>query len=401
MKEFTVTRGRRVKFQNWKLQKKPNKSILRKSTEEEEGNNNNNEFNNLPVDVISSIFIRCPVNTLSMLRCVSKSWNDLIASPLFVHSHLEHSTETSQLLFLQLNYLSRSKRRRLRFVSVDMEGNEGESNELYAVTLSRFPCSGLSGFHVSAGLVFFSMGDHRMYLCNPVKQQFFELPKCSPTVFDGSDKFGFGYLRSTKEYKVVRIFNGDPEINDWKPQLRGKVLTLNGIISSEWKEIAEIPPCGPYGPGLLVNECMYWPTNMNSLCDQILSFDFENGKFLTISCPSSYNKVMELRMVDLKGMLCLPDMDMWSSTLDLWILKDKISCIWVKECSINLVGLGCNSPILRTWNEEIIVGGWSNRFVFYDLKGKCFRERRINIGLCQDAVGFEIYQKTLFSLGNT
>uniref|UniRef100_A0A1S3YQX4 F-box protein DOR-like n=1 Tax=Nicotiana tabacum TaxID=4097 RepID=A0A1S3YQX4_TOBAC len=131
MKEFTVTRGRRVKFQNWELQKKPNKSILRKSTEEEEGNNNN-EFNNLPVDVISSIFIRCPANTLSMLRCASKSWNDLIASPLFVHSHLEHSTETSQLLFLQLNYLPRSKRRRLRFVSVDMEGNEGESNELYA-----------------------------------------------------------------------------------------------------------------------------------------------------------------------------------------------------------------------------------------------------------------------------
>nr|XP_016478066.1 PREDICTED: F-box protein CPR30-like isoform X3 [Nicotiana tabacum] len=272
MKEFTVTRGRRVKFQNWELQKKPNKSILRKSTEE---GNNNNEFNKLPVDVISSIFIRCPVNTLSMLRCASKSWNNLIASPLFVHSHLEHSTETSQLLFLQLNYLPRSKRRRLRFVSVDMEGNEGESNELYAVTLSRFPCSGLSGFHVSAGLVFFSMGDHRMYLCNPVKQQFFELPKCSPTVFDGSDKFGFGYLRSTKEYKVVRVFNGDPEINDWRSQLRGKVLTLNGIISSEWKEIAEIPPCGPYGPGLLVNEC----------------YGVENGGFERDTLPARYGYV--------------------------------------------------------------------------------------------------------------
>lgn len=142
---------------------------------------------------------------------------------------------------------------------------------------------------------------------------------------------------------------------------------------------------------------------MPSFSDRILSFDFENEKFLTISRPSSFDEMMELNLMDLKGMLCVLDMAQyyWSSTLDLWILKDKISCIWVKECSINLVGLGCNSPILRTWNEEIIVGGWSNRFVFYDLKGKCFRERRINIGLCRDAVGFEIYQKTLFSLGNT
>lgn len=66
----------------------------------------NNEFDRLTDDEIISIFVRCPVKTLSMLRCVSKPWNDLIINPSFYSHHLKQSTENApQLLIVDSSLL--------------------------------------------------------------------------------------------------------------------------------------------------------------------------------------------------------------------------------------------------------------------------------------------------------
>lgn len=70
-------------------------SIKRRKCREEKGDIANSEFDKLNADVITSIFVRCPVKTLSMLRCVSKSWNDLIFSPSFCSHHLEQLMENA------------------------------------------------------------------------------------------------------------------------------------------------------------------------------------------------------------------------------------------------------------------------------------------------------------------
>ncbi|KAK4376274.1 hypothetical protein RND71_006951 [Anisodus tanguticus] len=187
--------------------KKRKRSLLREHTKEEGNAGNSNESNKLSDDVVSSIFIRCTVNMLSMLKCASKSWNDYISSPFFVHSHLEHSTENAQVLFVKPSSpkLPRLRRHKLQFVSVDMEG-KGESNKLYTVAVPEF-ISSRTGMFVSSGLVCLSSGYEHIYVCNPVMQQLCKLPKCS------SGNFGFGYHHSTKEYKVVQFFYTCPAGN--------------------------------------------------------------------------------------------------------------------------------------------------------------------------------------------
>lgn len=124
----------------WEQQhrKQPNKkkkiSIRTKSsTEEGEGNYGDCDyFNKLSDDVITSLFLRCTLKSLSRLRCTSKLWNNFIISPSFLHSHLTQSTENDpKLLFWEKKRVHRRKLSRLRFVSVDMDGKK---EELYTDT---------------------------------------------------------------------------------------------------------------------------------------------------------------------------------------------------------------------------------------------------------------------------
>ncbi|KAF3655713.1 putative cytochrome 71A1-like [Capsicum annuum] len=265
----------------------------------------------------------------------------------------------------------------------------GSMEELYTVTVrdNQLPCSTVQ---VCFGLVCLST-NCRIYLCNPAMQQLCELPKYSPSITPGYDHFGFGYLQSRKEYKVVHFFYRGLSMDvKWCPlsdllfaQIKYEVLTITkvggGISFSKWKEIVDTPFSHPLMPGLLVNECMYWLTKRFQRPQpprDIISFDLENEKFLTISYPSFFESIHGLNLMDLKGMLCLPDEGSFrrSSILDLWILKDKISCTWVKEYSIDLVnfGPGMIKSNFKTWNEETIFTHLDT-VVIYDLKRKCFR----------------------------
>lgn len=118
---------------------------------------------------------------------------------LYLSLHLPYEFLRSTLKVLPMTQarVAQLNRCRLQFVSVEMEG-KGESDELYAVTLPRFPFP-IYGFHVSAGLVCLS-SDDCIYLCNPVMQQFCKLRKCSPTVLNVHTNVGFGFLNSTKEF---------------------------------------------------------------------------------------------------------------------------------------------------------------------------------------------------------
>ncbi|XP_015159529.1 uncharacterized protein [Solanum tuberosum] len=303
--------------------------------EEEEGNYPNIDyFNKLSDDVITSVFLRCPLKSLSMLRCTSKLWNNFIISPSFLHSHLTQSTQNSpKLVFLEDKCLHRSKKSWLRFVSVDMDGSK---EELHTVTVpdTQLVCSAME---VCFGLVCLST-DCRLYLFNPALQQLCELPEYSLSATPGYRHFGVGYLHSRKEYKVVHFF-----------------YTVPSMTKSE--------------------------------------------KFLAISPPSPFEDYVGLSLMDLKGMLCLPDGGclLKSSILDLWILKDKISCSWVKEYSIRFIDFGFNNITsgCKTFNEEIIFQHL-DKVVFYDLKKKTFREVE---ALSPSYNRYGIYSKSLFSLG--
>ncbi|KAL3329485.1 hypothetical protein AABB24_036526 [Solanum stoloniferum] len=407
------TRRKNIDKGEQQLKKKMKISVQQRksssSTEQEEEGNyaNIDYFNKLSGDVITSLFLICPLKSLSMLRCTSKLWNNFITTPSFLHSHLTQSTQNGpKLLFLENKYLHRSQKSWLRFVSVDMDGSK---EELYTVTVPdiQLVCSAME---VCFGLVCLST-DCRIYLCNPALQQLCELPEYSLSATPGYRHFGFGYLHSRKEYKVVHFFYTVPSMTErfWYlgilqvSHLKCEVLTINkigGVSFNRWKEIADRSPFRPRSKGLLVNECMYWCTYSlpRPRTNSILSFDFESEKFLAISLPSPFEDNVGSSLMDLKGMLCLPDISRLhkSSILDLWILKDKISCSWVKEYSIRLIDFGFNniSSYCKTCNEEIIFRHL-DKVVFYDLKKKSFREVEALSPLYSR---YGIYSKSLFSL---
>ncbi|KAF3636356.1 putative F-box protein-like isoform X2 [Capsicum annuum] len=105
-----------------------------------------------------------------------------------------------QLLFMEKNFLHRSERSRLRFVSVDMDGS---TEELYTATVpdGQLACSTMQ---VCYDLVCLPT-DCRAYLCNPAMQQLCELPKCSPSATPGYYHLGFGYLQSRKDIFSVGV----------------------------------------------------------------------------------------------------------------------------------------------------------------------------------------------------
>ncbi|WMV48576.1 hypothetical protein MTR67_041961 [Solanum verrucosum] len=256
---------RRKNIHKWEQQPKKKMKISvqqRKrsssSTEEEEEGNypNIDYFNKLSDDVITSVFLRCPLKSLSMLRCTSKLWKNFIISPSFLHSHLTQSTQNApKLVFLEDKCLHRSKKSWLRFVSVDMDGSK---EELYTVTVpdTQLVCSVME---VCFGLVCLST-DCRLYLCNPALQQLCELPEYSLSATPGYRHFGFGYLHSRKEYKVVHFFYIVPSMTKRYcnhgilrvSHLKCEVLTINkfgGVSFNRWKEIADRSPCLPRSQG--------------------------------------------------------------------------------------------------------------------------------------------------------
>ncbi|KAL7218697.1 hypothetical protein ACSBR2_011880 [Camellia fascicularis] len=58
---------------------------------------------NLPQEVLFDILARLPVKSLLQMRCVCKSWNSLINSPIFITSHMNQtlSNNNNELLLLR------------------------------------------------------------------------------------------------------------------------------------------------------------------------------------------------------------------------------------------------------------------------------------------------------------
>ncbi|XP_027775405.1 putative F-box protein At1g19160 isoform X2 [Solanum pennellii] len=382
--------------------------IVIKDENENENDNRSDEFDKLPIDVLTCIFLKCGLKTLSISRCVSKSWNDCIISPLFVFSRRKQEGNAPEFLFVETSrYLPRSSKSKLQFVSLDMDGR---NEDLY--TILNYPDTQIhcNGWTVSAGLVCLSTAC-RIYLCNPAIHQLRELPNSSPSATPGYEHFGFGYLPSKKEYKVLHFFYLGPprglalEID--VALIRCEVFTLSssgGISNGRWKEIAEQPPYHPIFRGVLVNECLYWLGKDKIVYvgqPRIMSFDFENEKFISLGFPSASMNCHGLNLMDLKGSLCVADRVNFrkSSILDLWILKDKVRCVWAKEYSIDF-GVRFDPMTLdcfhSTWNEEIVfrqeVGAMMIIF-FYDIKRKTFRQVQRH-----RAAPISIYWKTCFSL---
>ncbi|XP_026430932.1 F-box/kelch-repeat protein At3g06240-like [Papaver somniferum] len=184
---------------------------------------------------------------------------------------------------------------------------------------------------------------------------------------------GFGYVRSTHEYKVVRIHY----LDEYYDEGNVEVCTLGSgcgwrAIGNTTYEVATM--CG--GTGTYASDAIYW-TSYNF----VVSFDLANEEFPLQSVPPPmenrrYDDVM-YELVTLGGHLCLyVDDDLH---VEIWaLMKSKDSKeTWRKEFDINYeaveaADIGTDrrklQPILLAKNREIICLYADSVLYCYDTK---------------------------------
>ncbi|KAH0894501.1 hypothetical protein HID58_056930 [Brassica napus] len=153
----------------------------------------------MPMDIITDLFLRLPASTLVRCRVLSKPCFSLIDSPDFISSHLHHTLETGDHLMILL----RGPR---LLVTVDLDSPDKVSDVEHPLK-----AGGLTEVFGSCnGLIGLSNSPTDMALFNPSTRQIHRLP-AEPVDFPEGSRtrgyvfYGLGYDSVNEDYKVVRM----------------------------------------------------------------------------------------------------------------------------------------------------------------------------------------------------
>ncbi|XP_026416369.1 F-box protein At3g07870-like [Papaver somniferum] len=237
------------------------------------------------------------------------------------------------------------------------------------------------------GLVCFTIGheglDDPVCICNPATSEYISLPTIRNKT--GFLVNGFGYLPSTKEYKVVRILYPDRLHHpDYATAGWVQVYTLGS--SSGWRNIAAITD-SLWDNGTLVNGVLYWRDDKD---ENIIAFDLADEVFRVLPplpCIRPKNRYYTLR--NLGGYLSWTD-QVWDERIDMWLFKKNKhetrqnnveqseqnyyhDWSWNKEVTINRVEATGNlnfyypfDPFALTKNNEVLLWYSDTNLLCYD-----------------------------------
>ncbi|XP_066398912.1 F-box/kelch-repeat protein At3g23880-like [Miscanthus floridulus] len=307
----------------------------------------------LPTDVLFNVLLRFPARELCRLRAVCRSWRSLTSDPVFITAHA--ARHPGPLFLAQF----RDDKTHSIYI-VDLSGNvvkriAGAAGGPY----HRLQCTRLD-------LACLTTDWNRCHVLNPATGAVQALPE-GPAVEhvnrvnlrDPYTFFALGWVSSTGDYKVLRMFNrlgfakGGHQLFE--------VFTINGgAAHARWR--------GQQSPGLFVDECsgvvvdgvVYFLTSRTYdgarygiRPDYIVSFDLGREEWRRdlrgpissrVGSASSYMR-HHLTLAELKGSLVIADRRHQPFTLDLWFLVDSGSGHWVKEYHI-LTGPAISRPVL-------------------------------------------------------
>ncbi|KAJ0076834.1 hypothetical protein Patl1_35893 [Pistacia atlantica] len=297
---------------------------MKKSCEEREMRNSLG----LPDDVVVDIFLRLSIKNLARLRCVCKSWNDLITSESFVGFHLSKSSRKPRLLFFRYgvspSYLGFYPPKRQRF--------ENLHDPPFATRLVDLDLLG----SCNGVLCFCSTADHSLiYMWNPSNNKYITLPK--PTYNPRYLGFGVNSMSGhLDDFKVVTISaNANAEVYSWR--------------TNSWKIIDDGFPrsieiygshinCPVFVKGS-VHWCARYSCYFDSQCTWlIVSFDFSKGVFHTIMLPEDMSIDDDAKYLNiLDGCLCVFAGTVRNSfrAYELWVMKEYgVIESWTRRCII-------------------------------------------------------------------
>ncbi|XP_057796624.1 F-box/kelch-repeat protein At3g23880-like isoform X2 [Salvia miltiorrhiza] len=219
-------------------------------------------FKNLPPEIITEIFLRLPVVSVPISKCVCKRWLHLLESDDFVKSHFARSAPA-------LVVLGDSGRLKV----LEWEG------ELDPLTQYDFPYRPREINTSVNGLLFL-----RLYLllcvCNPITCEVIKLnlPSDPQKSFSKVSAFGFGASKITGRYKAVCF-----KYNDYDDKLDCHVYTLG---TGSWRRLEGINPyVYQYDKGAFVNGNLHWTASIGEDSSWISCFDVETECFSFFKAP--------------------------------------------------------------------------------------------------------------------
>ncbi|CAN6203559.1 unnamed protein product [Urochloa humidicola] len=304
----------------------------------------------IPPDALFETLLRLPARDLCRLRCVCRSWRDLISDRVFAAAHAAAHRRAPPL------FLAKFFDDKTSVYVVDLSGAvvkriAGAGAGPYQQLLpTRLDVACVAGDRNRCGVLNPATGDvqflpritapestHRVgMIMNPV-----------------STFFTLGRVAATGEHKVLRMFNGIGFRNGRSQQVF-EVITVSGGEghggAAKWRALQD--------PGLFIDECsgtvvdgvVYFMTSSlydglgcGIRPDYIVTFDLGAEDWMAdIRGPISSNAGQfvplfdrnRLALVELNGYLVLAEQDRRPFTMDLWYLVDSRRGVWVKQYRI-------------------------------------------------------------------
>lgn len=320
-------------------------------------------FDNLPPDIILDILSRLQTESVSECKLVCKSWRNQVRHPSFSRMQLTHLSDdpAGNLTFLLLKPYRYTEHQQIHYFEYD---HEYETHRIRKINIKPPFDENSGGYGIIGsvnGLICLNAcNDHTLfdyqpaYICNPVTKEYVIVPKLNREMGGGDVNLrqnfhdvysGFGYLRSSNEYKVVRL--------DRRPNFEGvEVYTLGN--GNGWRNVA-----GEYGIdlsvfsfvndyGVFANETLHWIT----LDGKIVAFNLADENFCELPplpCLSLADNVdLNFEIGILGGILWCSILDECTRKTDIWLLRkngnqnmeeqdDYRSLTWCQE--FGLVGM--------------------------------------------------------------
>uniref|UniRef100_A0ACD5X082 Uncharacterized protein n=1 Tax=Avena sativa TaxID=4498 RepID=A0ACD5X082_AVESA len=343
----------------------------------------------LPEELVLDILLRLPPKSILQCRAVCKAWLCITTDRTFLLAH--HGRQPAQrLLSFVRNVGSYGSGTDLRVVDYCVEAIDFRTREFRSVVrfTGNTPAyeSSLEDdypFTIHAacdGLLLMSCDDS-LYICNPATRQWALV--CPPAL--GDHKIAGLYVHGpSAEYRMLSYRDID-RTNKFFINTVGsdsvRCITFGSSSVSMRKWLARGSKATEFDRPFLSHGKLHWLPQSNPL-KNILVFDTVAEEFSWLSSPVVTWDVVFL--LEMEGTLAMSKSPTAGSKVDLWVLQDYKSAIWVHRYQIELpVAEICLYDKHESWMSKVVSPEGDvlvdcmdrlNWHLHYDIEGNLLRK---------------------------
>ncbi|KAK9283870.1 hypothetical protein L1049_012125 [Liquidambar formosana] len=292
------------------------------------------KFFSLPLEIMFDILFRIPTKDLIRLKCVCKSFLDLVSHPSFVDDHLHRAKSQFGIIGNMSNFPPEAADNKFHYFSFNFDGQGVTADYLsmdpepylseklgYKITSILASCNGLL-------LLNWLFGDQpRLLVCNPTTRSSMVLPY-PPS--KGIDFFSWALVHddSIKKYKVIGMTNYNID-EPHHEHARCFAFTLG--CSRSWRAVATPHHLDEISKkSVAANGKLHWIASSEKYMEacRLCSIDIATEEFSEAPCPVHVDNAL-LHFLELNGSIyCTAG---FSDKIEIWVLKDWDTKIWIKH----------------------------------------------------------------------